>query len=647
LNDLIFHEYGEWFSFDFTNDDLKPPAMSNHTMFCFQGNLFLFDSFDQYYHLNLHSNTQVWNQHSFDHSKVYDPVQKITPVILGDSVYLFGGYVESDQSVSDSMMIISLEFIPKLHVRTESKIHNVPAPRYNYCCAPYKNDILYFGGQNGEKIFNDLYLYNSLLKSFQKIECYGLLPPPLHSSSLINFGSSDFYVHGGHTYNYVESSMYKINLDTSKWTSVVNSEKLNQHSFAGHKAIVLHPHQKNFFIFGGYTDSSESLNEESIRITNFFPLDEENSYDSILQYFSNQLMKKHLTDVSFIVEKQEIKGHKAFLSMRCNYLKELMKNNSIIEITDFKYNSFQTYIQFLYSGEIKIQGNQINELLELGKLSQKHFTFFNEIFKLNLHLNSNLEFYKQLQSDLSLMKNSDLNSDVKVNLIEEDVVIKSYKAHKFILFRSQHFEDAFKSGMKESIENEIDFVGVSETSMETILHYLYSNECNASTQDAVEVLVHCNLFRLEDLAQQCRVLIKLHLNEENILDLAAFSALYHDDYLIEATARFLSKNFDKFDKECLADLPTNFKIVFLEIYSKKVKKEKHQKFLKDRKEFLALTNIQNAIQSNNNCRDSGNHGSKKKIEYESHEDELHVKQRKLKTCAALFKKFNNENVYFE
>jgi hypothetical protein len=647
LDDLIFYEYGEWFSFDFTNDKLKPPAMSNHTMFCFQGNLFLFDSFEQYYHLDIHSNSQVWSLHAFECLKVYDPVQKISSIVLGDSVYIFGGYIEFDQSVSDSMMIISLDSIPKLHVRVEGKVQNKPAPRYNYSCVPFKNDILYFGGQNGEKIFNDVYLYKTAFQTFQKIECNGLLPPPLHSSTLINFGSSDFYVHGGQTYNSVENSMYKINLDTCKWSSVVNSEKLNQRPIAGHKSIVLHPHQKNFFIFGGYTDSSETLSDESLRITNFSFLDERNSYYSILQYFSNQFMKQHMTDVSFFVEDKEIKGHKSFISIRCNYLSELMKNNSKIEISDFKFDSFQSYIQFLYSGEIKINEKQIEELLELGKRSQKHFTFYSEIFKLNLHLNSNLEFYKRLQSDLSFMKNSDLNSDVKVNLIEEDVVIKSYNAHKFILFRSKHFEDAFKSGMKESIENEIDFLGVSEISMDTILHYLYTNECNPSTQDAVEVLVHCNLFRLDDLAQQCRELIKLHLNEDNILDLSAFAALYNDEYLIEATARFLSRNFDKFDEECIADLPTKFKIVFLEIHSKKVKKQNHKKFINNRKESLALTNIQNANQSNSNCRDSGKHGAKKKIEYESHEDEIHVKQRKLKTVAALLNKFNNENVYFE
>jgi hypothetical protein len=49
-----------------------------------------------------------------------------------------------------------------------------------------------------------------------------------------------------------------------------------------------------------------------------------------------------------------------------------------------------------------------------------------------------------------------LNFDVKVNLIEEDVVIKSYNAHKFILFRSKHFE-----GIKMQI-NPIAIVGIME-----------------------------------------------------------------------------------------------------------------------------------------------------------------------------------------
>jgi rubrerythrin len=655
LDDLIFYECGEWFSFDFKDEIVKPPPMSNHMMFCYSGNLILFNSFEEYYHLNLHSSTQVWNLLSFKKSKSFEMVQKVTPVVMRDVVRILGGYIESDQSVNDSMILICFESISHILVKTQNPIFNLPPPRYNYSCAPLKSDILYFGGQNGEKIFNDLYLYDSVFCSFKQIDCGGLIPPPLHSSTLINFGSTDFYLHGGQSYNGVESSMYKIDLLSKKWNSIVSSEKLNQTPIAGHKSIILNPYQKNFFIFGGYNDLYETLTEESIKVSNFFSMDERNSFDSIISYFSLQFEKQNMTDVSFIIEKQEIKCHKSFLSARCNYLKELMKKDDIVEILEFKFETFKTYIQFLYSGELKIVGDQIKDLLELGKRSQKHYSFFNQIFKLNLHLNSNLEFYKQLQSDLLFMKTSELNSDVKVNLIEDDVVFKSFNAHKFILFRSNHFIDAFRSGMKESIENEIDFIGISENSMETILHYLYTNECTPSTQDAVEVLVHCNLFRLDDLAQQCRELIKIHLNEDNILDLSAFAALYYDDYLIDATARFLSANFEKFSEDSVTDLPTNFKTKFFELYSRKVKKINHKKKFESRKLHRVRKEPKVEVKEVKQYQvPKINHRliQKKPKPQEKEEEEIvpeaeHIVQRKLKTYAALLRKFNNENVHFE
>eukprot|EP01080_Neovahlkampfia_damariscottae_P000692 gene692-8944_t len=624
LDDLIFYELGEWFSFDFENE-FHPPALSNHFMICIQGNLYLFDDFENYYNLNYHKSSPSWNKLLFKSGskKIFEKVEKVTPVLQGDTVYIFGGMNSANETVSNSMILICPS--TDHSIIKEVEVTAAPEARYNYSCqVQNQNSIIYFGGQNGEKFFNDLHLFNTQHFYFTQIDCYGLVPPPLHSSILYSFNSHDeFYIHGGHGYNSIESSIYKFSLSTKKWESVINSEDLNSFPIAGHKSVILHPYQKNFYIVGGYIDLEERLAESSIKILNFMEFQQnQNSYESIIKHTTNLYQNKKMTNFSFIFKQNneadiEIKVHKEFISSRCDYLKELIKQGeSSVVIADFEYDTFKLYIEFLYTGKIKTYKQQIKNLLELGKRSGKQFLFLNQIFKMNLYLNSNLDFYKQLQSDLYSFKNLGSFTDAKINLIENDEIIKSYNAHKFMLFRSKHFEDAFNSGMKETIESEIDFIGISEISMDTILHYLYTNECIPSPQNAVEVLVHCDLFRLDELASNCRALIKSHLSVENILDLASFAGLYNDQYLIDFTARFLSSHFDEFTEDCLDELPSNFKLVFFGYYSKKVKKNIHQKMKKDRAEEITLRIIQQKNMKSATTRDGGTHGARKLEKWE-------------------------------
>jgi len=89
-------------------------------------------------------------------------------------------------------------------------------------------------------------------------------------------------------------------------------------------------------------------------------------------------------------------------------------------------------------------------------------------------------------------------------------------AHRTILAsRCEHFAAMFRSGMRESFEQEIKIPNVSKPVFLLLMEYLYTDAVTIGIEHAVELYILSDLYQLERLRNICITVIKRNLSIDN------------------------------------------------------------------------------------------------------------------------------------
>ena len=77
---------------------------------------------------------------------------------------------------------------------------------------------------------------------------------------------------------------------------------------------------------------------------------------------------KH-SDITFSVEGKEIKAHKIILSSRCQDFREIFNGEhpNPILISNFKYEDFFLFLQYVYSDSIVLNSTNVSSIVELAR----------------------------------------------------------------------------------------------------------------------------------------------------------------------------------------------------------------------------------------------------------------------------------------
>ena len=135
-------------------------------------------------------------------------------------------------------------------------------------------------------------------------------------------------------------------------------------------------------------------------------------------------------------------------------------------------------------------------------------------------------------------------SDV-VFLIDGDRI----HAHKSILAaRCEHFEAMFRSGMRESIENEILIENFSKPAFLLLMEYLYTDSAMIDIEYSVELYVIADLYQLERLGDMCTTVVKRNLSCENGPAILQIAEDARCDILKDICMEFMVTNFEKISK---------------------------------------------------------------------------------------------------
>jgi len=122
-------------------------------------------------------------------------------------------------------------------------------------------------------------------------------------------------------------------------------------------------------------------------------------------------------------------------------------------------------------------------------------------------------------------------------------------AHKAILAaRCEHFAAMFRSGMRESIENEIRIENFSKEAFLLLLEYLYTDSALIGIEYSVELYVISDLYQLERLGDMCVAVVKRGLNCENAPPILQTTEDARCDILKDICMEFMVANFEKISK---------------------------------------------------------------------------------------------------
>lgn len=126
---------------------------------------------------------------------------------------------------------------------------------------------------------------------------------------------------------------------------------------------------------------------------------------------------------------------------------------------------------------------------------------------------------------------------------------KQVHAHRIILAkRCEHFAAMFRSGMRESLEREINIPNVSHAVFLLLMEYIYTDSVVIDLQYAIELYITADLYQLDRLKDMCVVIVQRNLNGDNAALLLQNAHNTHCHILKDICMEYIVANFDVISK---------------------------------------------------------------------------------------------------
>ena len=120
---------------------------------------------------------------------------------------------------------------------------------------------------------------------------------------------------------------------------------------------------------------------------------------------------------------------------------------------------------------------------------------------------------KRSSKKMKAMVNDETCSDVVFLLKDGDERIHANRG--LLIGQSEYFRAMFRSGMKESISNEVEVQDCSKGVFLLFLEYLYSGEVDIGMDDAIELYVISDRYQEDNLNVRCLEVIEKGLTHGN------------------------------------------------------------------------------------------------------------------------------------
>ena len=376
---------------------------------------------------------------------------------------------------------------------------HTPCARSGHTCQVYQDSMILFGGLDGEKSLNDLFILEIPSLVWRNPRILGTAPQPRHSHSSAVVGS-DFYVYGGFNESGWLGCLVRLNLKNKIWEypkATGQAPKAKE----GHCMVAF---GEAIYIQGGW--NGDSLSE-------FHKLDTLKMEWETLP----EGPKLYGHSVTLLEGKLYFFGGYDGSEWRSN-LWVFETSWAKLEVKGFcKERTYHSCVS--WGSEIFVFGGYDGKevLGDLNVLDTQELCWrkeeFGEVMPRNAHtmVSYGSEFFlfggfngDTDAEDLYSLEAKALCKKEPINCLDSEdlrVVVgsKTFRVHKLVMaVRSRYFRAMLNSGMKESLSNTVELHGFSAESFESILNWVYHWKFVnfEDLESGLDLLVACNMLNL-------------------------------------------------------------------------------------------------------------------------------------------------------
>jgi len=452
--------------------------------------------------------------------------------IIGKNMYLFGGW--NGRKALNDIFLFNIE----TNTWTEPEISGIkPGFRNNHATCTLGKYMYLHGGHNGDTWLDDLYIFDSVNLVWNKINTIGTVPSAraCHTLSKVD---RKIYMFGGYDGNQCYNDVEVFDTEDKSWFTLncVGAIPLARNA---HSITVV---GKNLFLFGGHSGNKH--------LKDLFIFDTESA-----NWF----------EPKFSGESPEgLRGHTA------TYI-----GNKIIIFGGYDGKGRSKELYFLNVDELKWYHADDNEKFPGSRqrhtsvnIDNKRLLIFggfdgmkwlNDIHILDVSImienllskNSSTEY----QSDMFRLINNKDFADV-IFKIEHGKIIYGHKA--IIAMRSVYFYEQFKM-MEHNIMNnnysdtfslnksitEIKIDNLSESTLLNVLEYIYTGSITSKLEinNLMDLLPWSTEFKLKELKSLCENNLIFGMNNENVVEILITSYKNGLSDLKSICINFILSNF--------------------------------------------------------------------------------------------------------
>ena len=237
-------------------------------------------------------------------------------------------------------------------------------PSVRSCPAWAKDDthVYIHGGYDGVERKADFFACDLATYTWTEMPCRGNPPSPRYFHSCCLYGNK-MYTYGGYSGSERLADMFAYDFETNHWSEVDCTAGDRP---SGRSSLVAQVHENSLYIFGGYNGVSVLNDFYKFRLK---PVSV--PPPALVADLSRLINHPELSDVTFLVEGEEVHANKAILAVRSEYFKVMLYSGGMreshmssgdgeegdsrapIEMKDVSHAVFLKVLEYLYTDSVR------------------------------------------------------------------------------------------------------------------------------------------------------------------------------------------------------------------------------------------------------------------------------------------------------
>ena len=211
-------------------------------------------------------------------------------------------------------------------------------------------------GYDGVERKADFFACDLATYTWTELPCKGTAPSPRYFHSCCIHGNK-LYTYGGYNGSDRLADMLAYDFETNHWSEV---DCTNGERPSGRSSLVAQVYENSLYIFGGYNGSTVLNDFYKFRLkpVNIPP-------SALVNDLRRLMLREELSDVTFVVEGQEVFANRALLAVRSEYFEAMLfggmsesmqtdddEERAPIELQDISHNVFLKVLEYLYTDTV-------------------------------------------------------------------------------------------------------------------------------------------------------------------------------------------------------------------------------------------------------------------------------------------------------